>query len=74
MSACRFAGGLGLAPLLRAIPDFGCGGTFLLDSASVEMIPAVIMEDARACVEQALSRRSDRERNNFPRAPVGSLV
>src|ERR1019366_2429626 len=58
---------------LRAIPDFGCGGTFLLDSASVEMIPAVIMEDVRACVELALSRRSDRERNNFPRAPVGSI-
>jgi hypothetical protein len=47
---------------VRAIPESGCGGAFLLESmnANVEMIPAMITEDARAGLDEAMSKRSDR--------------
>jgi hypothetical protein len=51
-----------LRPPYGAIPDSGCGGAFLFESVNVnvEMIPAMIMEDVRAGIEEALSKRSDR--------------
>jgi hypothetical protein len=40
-------------------------------NANVEMIPAMIMEDVHVAAGTH-PKRSDRERNNFPRAPAGS--